>query len=103
MQTAKEAGGQSRLVGVLNTETMQKNAEGVTISNETITLIKCRARLADIYADVAEVLERLFGSAAVDKEMKVFADAFSTITGELSGFTAESIDGRLLDSDFREM
>ena len=103
MQTTKDAGGARRLGGVLNPGTMEKNAGGVTISNATMELIRCRARLADIYAAVSEVLAGIYIGTAVDREMAAFSNAFSTMTDELQGFISESIAARLLDSDFREM
>lgn len=103
MQTTKEAGGARRLGEVLNAGTMEKNAGGVTISNETMELIRCRARLADIYAAVSEVLAGIYIGTAVDREMTAFSNAFSTMADELQGFISESIAARLLDSDFREM
>lgn len=103
MQTTKEAGGARRRGEVLNPGTMEKNAGGVTISNETMELIRCRARLADIYTAVSDVLDTIYIGNAVDSEMTAFSKAFSTMTDELQGFISESIAARLLDSDFREI
>lgn len=49
-----------RLAEVLNTTEAQDNADGITISNGTRTLVKCMARLSDIHTDVVEVYSRLY-------------------------------------------
>ncbi len=89
--------------GVLNTTTSADNADGVTLSDETKTLIKCRARLEDLYGDVAAVMSERYGDKGAESQMNNFATAFSTMSGELASFIGDFVADNLLDSRYAEM
>lgn len=89
--------------GILNTTTSADNADGVTLSDETKTLIKCRARLEDLYGDVVTVMSERYGDKGAESEMNNFATAFATMSGELASFIGDFVADNLLDSRYAEM
>ncbi len=93
-----------RLAEVLNTTEAQDNADGITISNGTRTLVKCMARLSDIHTDVVEVYSRLYeGTAQTDKELAGFYGAYSALRDELLKLVSNYSADWMLNEDYREM
>ena len=92
-----------RLAEVLNTTEAQDNADGITISNGTRTLVKCMARLSDIHTDVVEVYSRLYEGAQTDKELAGFYGAYSALRDELLKLVSDYSADWMLNEDYREM
>lgn len=90
-----------RLAEVLNTTEAQDNADGITISNGTRTLVKCMARLSDIHTDVVEVYSRLYEGAQTDKELAGFYGAYSALRNELLKLVSDYSADWMLNEDYR--
>ena len=91
------------LKSVLNSRAAQTNAERIELSDETRTLIRCLARLTDIYSDVLNVMESYWGSEQVDRITEQFCNAFSELDFALWGLTADIMSNTLLDESYRKM
>lgn len=88
---------------VLNTTTCHDNAKGITFSNETRTLIECRARLSDVYADVIDTMDAYWGSEQVDKITEQFCNAYSDLDFALLGLLGEMMADTMLTDSFKKM
>ena len=88
---------------VLNTTACHDNAKGITLSNETRTLIECRARLSDIYNDVTEVGRLYFGDCPhTDKLLEPFADSFFDTDRALLDLIKDVMADTMLNDDYRQ-
>lgn len=88
---------------VLNTTTCHDNAKGIVISNETRTLIECRARLSDIYNDVTEVGRLYFGDCPqTDNLLEPFADSFFNTDRALLDLIKDIMADTMLNDDYRQ-
>ena len=99
----QEQANASGLKSVLNSKTAQTNAEHIELSDETRTLIQCRARLSDVYSDVLNVMESYWDSEQVDRITEQFCNAFSELDFALWGLTADIMSNTLLDESYRKM
>ena len=91
------------LKSVLNSKTAQTNAEHISLSNETRTLIQCRARLSDVYSDVLNVMESYWGSEQVDRITEQFCNTFSELDTALWSLTSDIMADTMLDKNFKKM
>ena len=88
---------------VLNTTTCHDNAKGITFSNETRTLIECRARLSDLYSDVVDTMHAYWGGEQVDRITEQFCNAFYDLDTVLLGLMADIIADTMLNENYRKM
>ena len=91
------------LKSVLNSKTAQTNAEHISLSNETRTLIQCRARLSDVYSDILNVMESYWGSEQVDRITEQFCNTFSELDTALWSLTSDIMADTMLDKNFKKM
>ena len=92
-----------RLQKVLNGKDAQTNAEHITISRETQTLIQCRARLSDIINDVTEVIGTYWGIEQSDKILEQFSNTASDLDTALLGLMGDIMATTMLDENYTEM
>ena len=76
---------------VLNTTACHDNAKGITLSNETRTLIECRARLSDLYSDVVDTMHAYWGGEQEGRITEQFCNAFYDLDTALLGLMADII------------
>ena len=88
---------------VLNTTTCHDNAKGITLSNETRTLIECRARLSDVYSDVIDTMDAYWGGGQVDRITEQFCNAYSDLDFALLGLLGEMMADIMLTDSFKKM
>lgn len=88
---------------VLNSKAAQANAEHISLSNETRTLIQCRARLSDVYSDVLNVMESYWGSEQVDRITEQFCNTYSELDTVLWSLTSNIMADTMLDKNFKKM
>ena len=88
---------------VLNTTACHDNAKGITLSNETRTLIECRARLSDLYSDVVDTMHAYWGGEQVDRITEQFCNAFYDLDTALLGLMADIIADTMLNENYRKM
>lgn len=91
------------LKSVLNSKTAQTNAEHIEPSDETRTLIQCRARLSDIYSDVINVMESYWGSEQVDRITEQFCNLYSELDTALWSLTSDIMADTMLNENFKKM
>lgn len=78
------------------------NAEDIKISDETKDLLICRAKLSDIYNEVAEIYDKKF-RRDIDNDFCRFADAHSKLDDELMKIISTFIAVNSVDSDYTKM
>lgn len=78
------------------------NATDIQISEETKTLLLCRAKLSDIYNTVSNVVYRQYG-ADIDKRFPGFWDAFSKFDSQLMEVLSCFIEVTSLNSDYTKI
>lgn len=78
------------------------NVANIQISEETKTLLLCRAKLSDIYNTVSNVVYRQYGTDT-DKKFPDFWDAFSKFNGELMEVLSCFIDVASLNSNYAKI
>ncbi len=88
---------------VLNATACHDNAKGITLSNETQTLIRCLARLSDIYSDVTDVMDSYWGRDQVDRITEHFCDTFHDMYFVLWGLTADIMSDTMLNETYKKM
>ena len=88
---------------VLNSKTAQTNAEHISLSNETRTLIQCCARLSDVYSDVLNVMESYWGSEQVDRITEQFCNTYSELDATLWSLTSNIMADTMLEESYRKM
>ena len=91
------------LKSVLNSKTAQTNAEHIELSDETRTLIQCRARLSDVYSDVLDVMESYWGSEQVDRITEQFCNTYSELDAALWSLTSNIMADTMLEESYRKM
>lgn len=91
------------LKSVLNTREQETNAQDIKLSNETKTLILCRARMRDVWNDVYKVLETLYGDTQVDRLIDKFSEAFYSTDNELIEILTEVMATTISDKEFMEL
>lgn len=91
------------LKSVLNSKTAQTNAEHISLSNETRTLIQCRARLSDVYSEVLNVMESYWGSEQVDRITEQFCNTYSELDAALWSLTSNIMADTMLEESYRKM
>ena len=88
---------------VLNTTACHDNAKGITLSNETRTLIECRARLSDLYSDVVDTMHAYWGGEQEGRITEQFCNAFYDLDIALLGLMADIIADTMLNENYRKM
>ena len=91
------------LKSVLNSKTAQTNAEHISLSNETRTLIQCRARLSDVYSEVLNVMESYWGSEQVDRITEQFCNLYSELDTALWSLISDIMADTMLSENFKKM
>lgn len=85
----------------INTE--YENSAYIKLSNRTLALIRCKAKMSDVYSTVYNVLEDEYGATRVDDEIKKFADLFFSLNSELVTLIADSVDEKSSGSHYKEL
>ena len=78
------------------------NVENIQISEETKALLLCRARLSDIYNNIAKVVYHRYG-ADTNEEFPGFWDAFSRFDSELMKVISGFVEVTSMESNYKEM
>lgn len=78
------------------------NAQYIQLSEETKALLICRAKLSDIYNEVAEIYDKKY-RRDVDDDFSRFADTLSKCDNELMNIMSTFIAVNSLESDYTKM
>lgn len=78
------------------------NAQYIQLSEETKALLICRAKLSDIYNEVAEIYDKKY-CRDVDDDFSRFADTLSKCDNELMNIMSTFIAVNSLESDYTKM
>ena len=78
------------------------NAKDIQISDETKALLICRAKLSDIYNEVAEIYDKKY-RRDIDDDFGRFADAHCKCDDELMNIISTFIAVNSVDSDYTKM
>lgn len=92
-----------KLKTVFDSRNALTNAEHIELSAETQTLIRCLARLSDIYSDVADVMDSYWGRDQVDRITEHFCDTFHDMYFVLWGLTADIMSDTMLTETYKKM
>ena len=79
-----------------------ENARNISISEETKALLLCRARLSDIFNNVAEIYYHKYAGDLEDR-FQGFIDAHISLDNELMAIISTFIEVNSLDSDYKMM
>lgn len=88
---------------VFNSRDAQTNAERIELSDETRTLIQCRARLSDAYSDILSVMESYWGGEQVDRITEQFCNAYSELDTALLSLTSDIMADTMLSENFKKI
>lgn len=92
-----------KLKTVFDSRNALTNAEHIELSAETQTLIRCLARLSDIYSDVTDVMDSYWGRDQVDRITEHFCDTFHDMYFVLWGLTADIMSDTMLNETYKKM
>ena len=92
-----------KLKTVFDSRNALTNAEHIELSAETQTLIRCLARLSDIYSDVTDVMDSYWGRDQVDRITEHFCDTFHDMYFVLWGLTADIMSDTMLTETYKKM
>ena len=79
-----------------------KNVQDIQISEETMSLLVCRAKLCDIYNTVGNVVDNRY-KKDIDEVFPGFSDAFSRFEGELMDVISGIIGSVSIESNHSKM
>lgn len=79
-----------------------KAVEAVKISKNTLTLIKCRAAMSDVFKSVNSVHQDVYGNDT-DEITEKYRAKFHELDSELCALIANIVDNQMLESNYQEI